>query len=438
MTVGMDQTAGQDDPPVPAPAPNPVKKSWVAAAKQNKVLKKYDLGDSVSEGDQSAVEVPAAVIDEANLLWKDFVIARFLEKAPHVAKVHVILNKIWTFGDKLQKVDVYEMDEVTMRIRIPDQAIREKIVRRGMWNIAGIPMVVSEWSPVEDESEAKLTPLWVHLTKVPMNMYSWEGLSFIASAAGIPDKLHPETIACTNFAVAKVCVKADLSKKLPSKMTFKIQGVDTMVEFAYPWLPSKCSFCEKWGHSEKVCSLNKMRKDENKEIQMQKKEVQGEGSEKLEVEESSKMEEIVSDNMEEKEVNNEPWKKVSPEKASRSPKPVLQFGQVKIATPSRFAALSISDEETDEVNEEQEEKQVEDGETNQKEVVGKKEEEVGKKEIGKEDQMNEDGKLKKKEVEGGRQILPRDSKTRHRVLSATSNQTRSDSGNMVRSTQRNH
>lgn len=137
------------------------------------------------------MEVPSAVIDEANLLWEDFVIAQFLETAPHVAKVHVILNKIWTFGDKLQKIDVYEMDEVTMRIRIPNEAVREKIVRHGMWNIAGIPIVVSKWSPVKDESQAKLTLLWVHLTKVPMNMYSWEGLSFIASAAGIPDKLHP-------------------------------------------------------------------------------------------------------------------------------------------------------------------------------------------------------------------------------------------------------
>lgn len=140
-------------------------------AKQKKVLKKYDLGISGSEENQS-VEVPSEIVEEANLLWDDFVIARFLETAPHVAKVHVILNKIWKFGDKMQRINVYEMDPVTMRIRIPNEAVREKIIRRGMWNIVGVPMVVSKWSPVEDESEARLTPLWVHLEKVPMNMYS--------------------------------------------------------------------------------------------------------------------------------------------------------------------------------------------------------------------------------------------------------------------------
>lgn len=42
-TVGMDPTAGQGDPPAPI-----VNKSWVTSAKQNKVLKKYDLDISTS------------------------------------------------------------------------------------------------------------------------------------------------------------------------------------------------------------------------------------------------------------------------------------------------------------------------------------------------------------------------------------------------------
>ena len=70
-----------------------MQKSWVTVAKQKQVLKKYDLEVSNSEGRQS-VKVPSEIVDEANPLWKDFVIARFLETAPHVAKVHMILNKM--------------------------------------------------------------------------------------------------------------------------------------------------------------------------------------------------------------------------------------------------------------------------------------------------------------------------------------------------------
>ena len=222
----MESRETQDDPSaqiVPA-----MQRSWVAVAKQKKTLKNYDLEISISEGKQS-VNVPSEIVEKANPLWDDYVIARFLELAPHLEKVYVILYKICKFGEKSMKIDVYELDAVTMRIRIPSEVIREKIVKRGMWNIAGIPMVVSKWSLVVDKSEGKLTPLWVHPSKVPISMYSWEGLSFISSVAGKPDKLHPETLACSNFEVAKVCVKADLSKQLPKNMNFKIGDEEVMV-----------------------------------------------------------------------------------------------------------------------------------------------------------------------------------------------------------------
>lgn len=256
-------------------------KSWVAVAKEQKELANFDLQILTSEGKQS-VTVPSAIVEEAIPLWKDFLIARFLDTAPHVAKVHMILDKIWRFGEKVQKIDVYEMDSTSMRIQIPSKAIRGKVIRRGVWNIAGVPMVVSEWNPnpVEDEAKRKLTPLWVHLSNVPMSMYSWQGLSFISSAAGVQEKLHPETLACINFAVAKVCVNADLSKQLPRKISFTIDGKDTLVEYTYPGLPSKCNKCVKWGHSEIICreqekEEGEIRGEENVQRKQDKGEVQG-------------------------------------------------------------------------------------------------------------------------------------------------------------------
>lgn len=219
-------------------------------------MKTYEFEIGVSEGKKS-VEVPSEIVEKSSPLWEDFVIIRFLVTAPHIAKVHVILNKIWLFGNKSQKLDVFEMDSTTMRVRITNLMVREKVVRRGMWNIAGVPMVVSKWSPEEDSLKGKLIPLWVHLTNVPMSMYSWEGLSFITSATGVPEHLHPETLACTNFEVAKVFVNADLTKELPEQISYTIKGEEVTVKFAYPWLPLRCTTCGKWGHIAKVCSGNK-------------------------------------------------------------------------------------------------------------------------------------------------------------------------------------
>lgn len=376
----------QEDPP-----PIVSKKSWAKVTKEEKVLKKYDFDISVSEGKQS-VTVPAEIVEKANLLWDDFVIIKFLETAPHVAKVHVILNKIWAFGEKDQKLDVFEMDSTTMRVRVPNAKMRDKVIRRGMWNIAGIPMVASKWSPIED-GENKLTPLWVFLKKVPMSMYSWEGLSFIASAAGTPDYLHPETIACTNFEIAKICVKADLSKPLPQEIDYKINGEEVTVEFKYPWLPNKCSGCGKWGHTVARCGLKE------KEMEVEKKQEESKEVEEKMQESNKEEKEIEQKSVEiegEKEEGQivEEW--LTPGRIGRSSgkqNQSLKYGEVRIITPSRYSALSIDEEESKETDEE---KKVEDG-CIEKAVIQLYEEE-------------------KEASKTQRQNLPRESKTRHKIL----------------------
>ena len=90
QTVEMDSKEVQKDHASPV---KHTKDSWVSIAQKKQVLKKYEFELSVSEGEKS-VEVPSEIIEKANPLWKDFVIARFLETAPHVAKVHMIVNKI--------------------------------------------------------------------------------------------------------------------------------------------------------------------------------------------------------------------------------------------------------------------------------------------------------------------------------------------------------
>lgn len=118
-----------------------------------------------------------------------------------------------------------------------------------------IPMVVSKWSPIKEDSQAELKtmPIWVTLKKV---VFSWKGIGFLASAVGEPKRLHSETEQCTNFEEAKVFVEADLSKELPKTHNFRIKNEEEAeVEFVYPWLPPRCRSCMKWGHLLDTCVL---------------------------------------------------------------------------------------------------------------------------------------------------------------------------------------
>lgn len=321
-------------------------KSWVAVAQEKKVLKKYDLEIMEKEG-QKEVEIPDEVIEKVNHLWEDYLIGKFLDTAPHVGRIHATVNRIWNQGDKKVLIDVHVIDETTMKFKVMDPGMRARILKRGMWSIGNIPMVITKWIPDEMKEKPEITaiPLWVHLKNVPMNMYSWQGLSFIASAAGFPVRLHPETAACSNFKVAKIFINADLTKELPTKINFKKNGVSSLVEFIYPWLPMRCSTCKKWGHTDKVCIKNKEGGKSEEEISKEGDDMsEGEMMKKTEI--SAQMKDIElaepENGIEKGELVNN-WEDVTPKKGNRSP--ILQFGQVKILTPSRFSALQEVNEE---------------------------------------------------------------------------------------------
>lgn len=44
-------------------------------------------------------------------------------------------------------------------------------------------------------------------------------------------------------------------RSLPKKINFVKDGKEFIAEFHYPWLPSRCNFCDKWGHVENVCVM---------------------------------------------------------------------------------------------------------------------------------------------------------------------------------------
>lgn len=91
----------------------------------------------------------------------------------------------------------------------------------------------NKWTPKTEEGkqEEDAITMWVHLKKVPLHMYSWEGLSFMTSAVGFPVRLHPEAITCTNFEVAKVFVNVDVSKVLPKEINFLRMGWSLWLNF---------------------------------------------------------------------------------------------------------------------------------------------------------------------------------------------------------------
>lgn len=382
-------------------------KSWVVVAEDKKSLKKYEVEVSTQDG-KHKVMIPDEVLVDSTPLWDDFVIGRFLYLAPHMAKVHMVVNKIWKYGELDSKVDVYDEDATTMRFRILNLKAREKILKRGMWIIAGVPMVVTKWIPKTEEEKQEETsiPMWIHLKKVPLHMYSWQGISFMTSTVGFPDRLHPETIACTNLEVAKVFVNVDVSKTLPKEVDFTKDGKEFTVEFHYPWFPSKCNLCGKWGHTDKICVKNgKDKRRENEEADVQggsgektkvdvkenNEDIQGGGEEEREKEVVEKNEEVGK-----KDIGGSAWSLVSPTKVGRTQSP-KQAPDIQVST-SKFSVLSMDEAE-----------EMEEGEIQL--------EEVGEKDETEEDILEVDDDIKVSEADHLEDtILAQQSRSKEKVM----------------------
>ncbi|KAG2305935.1 hypothetical protein Bca52824_025683 [Brassica carinata] len=141
--------------------PGGTKGSWVGAVRGQKLMKKYEVEVTMKDGIGSVI-VPEEITKDVEPLWEEFLIGKFLDTAPHIAKIHAIVNKIWSLNDKTQVIDVFEVNSTTMKFRISNQADRKRILRRGMWNLAGIPVVVTKWSPVveKEKPQAQSIPMW--------------------------------------------------------------------------------------------------------------------------------------------------------------------------------------------------------------------------------------------------------------------------------------
>lgn len=372
--------------------------SWAEIAKEKKMLKKYKFDIMEKEG-QKIVEIPNEIIENANQLFDDFLIGKFLDSAPHIARVHAIVNRIWNQGDGFQKIEVFAVDSTTMKFKVLNPLMRSRILKRGMWNIGNIPLVVTKWTPeeLEEKPEVKSIPLWVHLKNVPLHMFSWEGLSFIASAAGFPVRLHPETASCSNFKLAKIFVNADLSKELPTKINFTKDGKSSLVEFIYPWLPLRCNTCSKWGHTEKSCVMNKkdgvsleehIQKSMEKVTEGQEKKVDGKDPviELVESEEGKEKRADIRDMEIEEGQIREDWSDVNSGRKRSPTKRMLEYGQVQLLTPSRFQILDQISEKGDLLNQKNKE-ETEQGESF--ESVGAVIEEVRVEEDKGDEEMND-------------------------------------------------
>ncbi|KAK4384389.1 hypothetical protein Sango_3065900 [Sesamum angolense] len=135
----------------------------------------------------------------------------------------------------------------------------EDVIEGGPCLYLGQPIVSQKWEPGMVLRKLKHTevPVWIKLRHLPIELWTTEGLSTVASGIGRP--LYPDAItrACTRLDFARVCIMLNVNSKLPKHVVImmpnELGGESACkVDVEYEWLPPKCTGCFKSCHSHRL------------------------------------------------------------------------------------------------------------------------------------------------------------------------------------------
>ncbi|CAA7050921.1 unnamed protein product [Microthlaspi erraticum] len=206
-----------------------------------------------SEG-KPRVAVPDAVFQRGAALHKEYVVGSFLGKMPDYGPIQSVLNYMWGKGHKLE-IHLHHFKH-SMLVRVPNEFIRSKILEKRLWYVGTSMFHVSQWGSSETTSLPEIVsiPLWAHLSGIPFDLRTKEGLSLAAGLVGEPKETDDYTKNITSLNVAHVKVEVNLTKPLPSSgELLRDNGEIINVVIDYPWVPPSCTHCNEIGHILKNC-----------------------------------------------------------------------------------------------------------------------------------------------------------------------------------------
>ncbi|KAL2250082.1 UNVERIFIED_CONTAM: hypothetical protein Sindi_2481900, partial [Sesamum indicum] len=183
----------------------------------------------------------------------------FLGKRPYFHHLKEFAKSIWP-----------DLKEVTSTnngfffFQFKSVVATEDVIEGGPWLYQGQPIILQKWKPGMELRKLQHTevPAWIKIRHLPVELWTEEGLSTVASGVGKP--LYPDAITrtCTRLDFACVCVMLDVTSNLPKHiiiMTPDEEGGESpcKVDVEYEWIPPKCKSCMTLVHSAKECVLNK-------------------------------------------------------------------------------------------------------------------------------------------------------------------------------------
>ncbi|KAL0294972.1 UNVERIFIED_CONTAM: hypothetical protein Scaly_3112500 [Sesamum calycinum] len=169
------------------------------------------------------------MIREGSNRWNTTAVGYFLGKRPYFHHLNDFVRSIWPAVREVKATS-----NGFFFFQFKTVAAMEEVLEGGPWLYLGQPIVLQKWEPGMVLRKLKHTevPVWIKLRHLPVELWTTDGLSTVASGIGRP--LYPD-------AITRACTRLDFAR----------------VDVEYEWLPPKCTNCTSLGHATKECPLTK-------------------------------------------------------------------------------------------------------------------------------------------------------------------------------------
>ncbi|GAV92700.1 DUF4283 domain-containing protein [Cephalotus follicularis] len=237
--------------------------------------------------------MPEEILAEGAKEWENALVGFFVGKKIPFRSLNAVLIKKWS---SVGKFSIHTADNGIFIFKYESEAARDWILNNGPWDVWGVHLALRLWErdlPPISSGFTKV-PVWVNLMNIPMEYWTVQGLSRIASVLGTPLHMDPSTEGKQMISFARICVEMKADKEFPGLIkTRRTNGAFAEVKVEYSWRPPVCDRCKVFDHSSRVCPL---KPGLRAEVQGERAapdpegwvEVKGKGKEKMPAEEVSR------------------------------------------------------------------------------------------------------------------------------------------------------
>ncbi|KAK8606885.1 hypothetical protein V6N13_052638 [Hibiscus sabdariffa] len=211
------------------------------------------MSKPVVYGDAIDVDPPDELSNEGVSDWKNSLVGQFIGPAPNFIALKKIVESLWG-KSALAKVSIVGPNLYVFSFA--NVAAKDWVLDNGPWHIQHKPLILRKLEPNLKRLDFDLSRMliWIQLYNVPLELFSRKGLNYISSALGLPLYMDIVTAVRERLELANVCIEVEARVKIPRIIPVIMRDKSVVVvKVKIPWMPSCCSHCTLFGHSDSTC-----------------------------------------------------------------------------------------------------------------------------------------------------------------------------------------